>query len=147
MYGLEKLTSMCGLGCKSFWHPWTQSEKLPYDVVNKDDDVTDANGIVTSEPQKPIWTELHTITPIVKNKSASVGNIRTAGYEKVASFSTEASKPPHTRVGDKRHSVSNAELNTSIVTKKALGNDSNSLRGSTASLDERLEITQLVSTV
>lgn len=143
MYGWEKLTSMCGLGCKVFWHPWTQSEKLPYDSVNKDD--TDIGEPVTSEPQKPIWAEMQQITPIVKNKSASVGNIRSSGYEKVAS--TVTTKPPQTRAGDKRQSASNLELNTSTMSNKGLLTENKVVRGSHASLDERLEVTQLVSTV
>lgn len=135
---------MCGLGCKVFWHPWAQSEKLPYDVVNKDDN--DVNDPVTSEPQKPVWAELQQITPIVRNKSASVGNIRASGgYEKVASSVT--AKPPQTRIGEKRQSASNTELNSSGVSSKALLTENKVMRGSHASLDERLEVTQLVSTV
>lgn len=147
MYGWEKITSMCGLGCKVFWHPWAQSEKMPYDVVNKDDhDVTDPHDPVTTEPHKPIWSEQ--ITPIVRNKSASVGNIRASGgYEKVASNVTSKPPPARSSISEKRNSMSSSDVNISSISSKALLTDKKTTSGSRMSLDERLEVTQLVSTV
>lgn len=146
MYGWEKITGMCGLGCKVFWHPWTQDEKLPYDAVNKDDnDVTDCQDPITSEPQKPIWTDMKNLTPIVKNKSASVGNIRnTSGYEKVSSNGYIVQSTG--RANEKRNST--ASLNTSAFSSKALLNETKEISGSRASLaDEKLHVQELVTTV
>lgn len=143
MYGWEKLTSMCGLGCKVFWHPWAQnSEKLPYDSVNKDEfDIDDVTEPVTSEPQKPVWSNMQEMKPIVRNKSASVGNVRTSsGYEKVAS--STSTEPVIT---DKRHSTSGLDVST--VSGKGLLSNSKPVSGSRASLDGKLEVSQLVTTV
>lgn len=149
MHGWERITSACGVGCKVFWTPWSQEEK--YDSVNKDDnDVTDSQEPVTSEPQKPVWTDLKIGAPIVRNKSGSVGNLKTGlGYEKLSGNTAPIV----------RHSASLAVLNekgnsksdlpgTVPKVEKALLNGSRDLNASRKSLaDEILHVQEMVTTV
>ena len=127
MYGWEKLSGLCGMGCKMFFSPWGQDEKS-YDEVNKEEfDLTD-DPAVTSEPKKPLWTEMQIVAPIVKKKSNSLGNLKMGpAYEKV---SVAESMP---RLDEKRASTPNLTKNGSRA----------SLTGS----KQVLHVTEIVTTV
>ncbi|XP_052783492.1 uncharacterized protein LOC128219636 isoform X1 [Mya arenaria] len=153
MHGWDRLTSVCGLGCKMFLSPWAPVDK-PYDAVEKDDvdDGTSSQSPITSEPQKPVWSDMSISAPIVRNKSsaglatsrASISN----GYEKVSSkvASKESSPKPVPKVTEKRNSV--ADLNVSTASSKALIKEPRDLAGSRTSLaDDKREVMQMVTTV
>lgn len=148
MHGWERLSSLCGMGCKVLWTSWSHEEKVSYDSVNKDDnDVTDSPEPVTSEPQKPVWADIKTAAPIVRNKSGSVGNIKTVhGYEKLsASGLTKASSLAI--LSEKRNSKPDFTGSVPILNKSLLKEEKN-LSGSRASLaEEVLEVREMVTTV
>ena len=126
MYGWERLSRACGLGCKMLW-PWgVTSETLPYDAVNKDDlTEPNANETVTSEPQRPVWADLQVGAPIVKNKSSSLLNVKTGSYERLT--------------------ASTSKLDQKTEIRKASLKDSGS--NSASSSNERLQVCQMVTTV
>lgn len=105
---------MCGLGCKVFWSPWAQGDK-PYDAVHKDDvDDGDVNEPVMAEPEKPMWSDMTFLAPIVKNKTGSVGNIRmNASYDDIAtedfSSKSNAKRNSVAIVGDSKNSYEKIE--------------------------------------
>lgn len=150
MYSWERLTSVCGVGCKVFLSPWAWSadEKLAYDSVNIDEnEATYKQDTVTSEPQKPVWSDLAIGAPIVRNKSGSVGNIKTAaGYSKLPVNGITASAIL-ANVSEKRNS--NSDLTGSIPTvSRSLLKESKDLSSSRASLaEEVLHVHELVTTV
>ncbi|KAL3875898.1 hypothetical protein ACJMK2_033803 [Sinanodonta woodiana] len=82
MYGMEKLTSVCGLGCKMFW-PWQEDSERQYGFIQKEDmedmmegEVQDdeegreasARTPIVVEPPKPVWSDMEISAPIVKNR-------------------------------------------------------------------------------
>ncbi|KAK3586013.1 hypothetical protein CHS0354_033133 [Potamilus streckersoni] len=103
MYGMEKLTSVCGLGCKMFW-PWHEDSERQYGFIQKEDMEDDmmegeiqddeegreasARKPVIVEPPKPVWTDLESSAPIVKNRQITpiVKNkqIRAESFEKIS---------------------------------------------------------------
>lgn len=146
MHGWDRLTSLCGIGCKAFWTPWSQEEK--YDSVNKDDhDVTDSTEPVTTEPQKPVWTNFSTGTPIVRNKSGSVGNIKSGpGYEKLP-VSLIRQSASLAVLNEKRNSQTDLTGSASKA-GTALLNESKDVSNSRVSLaEEILQVQEMVTTV
>lgn len=127
MYGWERLSKACGLGCKMFW-PWSAAtaENLAYDAVNKDD-VTDAGAheIVTSEPQRPVWADLQIGAPIVRNMSSTMINNKSGSYERLTASTSKLDQKTDTR----RASLKDAGTN------------------SKSSSIERLHVSQMVTTV
>lgn len=148
MHGWERLSSLCGMGCKVLWTSWSNEEKASYDSVCRDDhDVSEPQEPVTKEPQKPVWDDIKVAAPIVRNKSGSVGNIKTSvGYEKLSANGLAKTSSLAT-LNEKRNSK--AELFGSVPTvSKALLKEDKILSSSRTSLaDEVLEVRQMVTTV
>lgn len=124
MYGWERLSRACGLGCKMFW-PWgTAAESLPYDAVNKDEvTISSVHETVTSEPQRPVWADLQVGAPIVRNKSSSAVNIKSGSYERLT--------------------ASTSKLDQKTDKRKASLKDSSSVSSST----ENLRVCEMVTSV
>ena len=149
MHGWERLSNLCGLGCKVLWTSWGNEDKA-YDSVNKDDtDAADLQEPVTSEPMKPIWSDIKITAPIVRNKSGSVGNIKTGsgvGYEKLSASGLKQSASL-AKLHEKRNSKSDLSGSVPVFSKSLLKEDKK-LSDSRASLaEEVLEVHELVTTV
>ena len=128
MYGWERLSRACGLGCKMWW-PWSAAtaETLSYDAVNKDDatELGTAHNTVTSEPRRPVWADLQAGAPIVRNMSSTVINAKSGSYERL--------------------SASTSKLDQKTDIRKASLKDSGS--NSASSSVERLHVCEMVTTV
>ncbi|XP_053393590.1 uncharacterized protein LOC123564984 isoform X2 [Mercenaria mercenaria] len=147
MHGWERLSNLCGMGCKVLWTSWSHDDKA-YDSVNKDDtEALDAQEPVTSEPQKPIWSDIK--APIVRNKSGSVGNIKTGsstGYERLSANGLRQSASL-AKLNEKRNSKSDLSGSVPVLSKTLL-KEEKSLNSSRTSLaEEVLEVHELVTTV
>jgi hypothetical protein len=151
MHGWERLSNLCGIGCKVLWTSWGNEDKT-YDSVNKDDtDTADLHEPVTSEPMKPIWSDINITAPIVRNKSGSVGNIKigsSAGYEKLSTDGLKQSASL-AKLNEKRNSKSYVTVSAMVPAfSKTLLKEDKSLSSSRASLaEETLEVHELVTTV
>ncbi|KAL4241132.1 hypothetical protein ACF0H5_001910 [Mactra antiquata] len=149
MHGWDRIASACGIGCKVFWTPWAQEDK--YNTVSKDDNENiEEDEPVTTEPIKPVWSNISTSAPIVRNKSVSLGNIRsTPGYERLSVGNLNVShSSSSTRLNEKRNSKT--ELNGSVthLNKSLLRISKDNISGSRASIaEEKLHVSELVTTV
>lgn len=123
MHGWDRLTNLCGLGCKVFWHPWSSGEK-PYGPVLKLDDLPDTRetaegGIVTNEPQKPVWSDMKVGNPIVRNKANNTGNVRSnVSYGKLPS---EIGLPKVDKEMSSKASEEESRVNLSVTKVAAEG--------------------------